>query len=60
MDSLVNLIARDLFLPPRDLRALIRSAPMRYKVYSIPKRSGKGCVQSLSLHRRLKSFNGGL
>jgi len=42
MGDLVNRLARDLFLPPADLRSLIQSAPMRYKVYSIPKRSGNG------------------
>ena len=42
MANLANRIARDLFLPPGDLRSLIQSAPMRYKVYSIPKRNGNG------------------
>ncbi len=42
MSDLLNRMARDLFLPPNSLRSLIQSAPMRYKVYSIPKRNGNG------------------
>ena len=42
MRILVSRIARDLLIPPRDLYSLIQSAPMRYKVYTIPKHSGRG------------------
>jgi RNA-directed DNA polymerase len=42
MGSLIKRIVSDLLLPPEDVRSMIRSAPMRYKVYRIPKRSGRG------------------
>lgn len=42
MSSLINRIVSDLLLPPADVLSMVRSAPMRYKVYQIPKRSGQG------------------
>lgn len=40
--SLLGRISLDLLLPEDRLDYLIQSAPYRYKVYSIPKRSGTG------------------
>ncbi|MBR0846096.1 retron St85 family RNA-directed DNA polymerase [Bradyrhizobium liaoningense] len=40
MSKLVDLIVSETGLPPSDVLRLIRSAPRRYKVYRIPKRSG--------------------
>ncbi len=41
-NSLLTIISKDLLLPIDKLEYLIRSAPYRYKVYKIAKRSGKG------------------
>lgn len=38
--SLIQWIADELTIPERDVTELIASAPFRYKVYQIPKRSG--------------------
>lgn len=40
--SILEALLRDLPLSAMDLVQLVRTAPHRYKVYSIPKRSGKG------------------
>ncbi len=40
--SLLGKMSADLLLPKERLDYLIRSAPYRYKVYQIPKRSGTG------------------
>jgi hypothetical protein len=42
MGDLINRIVSDLLLPPADVLSMVRSAPMRYKVYQIPKRNGRG------------------
>lgn len=39
MSALLERLSKDLVLPLKDLVYLIRSAPYRYKVYEIPKRS---------------------
>jgi retron-type reverse transcriptase len=38
MGKLLQVMARHLLVPPRELRYLVRSAPYRYKVYEIKKR----------------------
>ncbi len=40
--KLLNIMSEDLLLPNLMLDYLIRSAPFRYKVYQVPKRSGLG------------------
>lgn len=40
--SLLGQISSDLLIPVGRLERVINSAPRRYKVYSIPKRSGRG------------------
>ena len=40
--SLLGKMSADLLLPKERLDYLIRSAPYRYKVYQVPKRSGTG------------------
>lgn len=42
MPSILEQMSLDLMLPPGVVEHLIRSAPHRYKVYDIPKRSGGG------------------
>lgn len=39
MSTLLDRMSADLVLPPKDLIYLIRSAPYRYKVYDIPKKT---------------------
>lgn len=41
-DTLVSKMSKDLLMPNVMLDYLIRSAPYRYKVYQVPKRSGSG------------------
>lgn len=41
-ELLISQMSNDFMLPENKLKKLILSAPYRYKVYSIPKRSGKG------------------
>lgn len=41
-DALLAILSAETLLSEADLRILMRSAPYRYKVYAIPKRSGKG------------------
>ena len=40
--SILGNMSADLLIPKERLDYLIRSAPYRYKVYQIPKRSGTG------------------
>lgn|SRR5690606_19672026 len=40
MSSFINEMAVDLGIPPKRLRHVIRTAPLRYKVFYIKKRSG--------------------
>ena len=39
MSDLLTGLGRAVLLPPDELTGLIRSAPYRYKVYQIPKRT---------------------
>ena len=39
---LLDLLLRDLPFSESELKTLVRTAPHRYKVYGVPKRSGKG------------------
>jgi len=39
MESIVSRLSRDLLIPEAQLRSLARSAPYRYKVYTIPKKT---------------------
>jgi hypothetical protein len=39
MSKLIGMLSNDLGLPSRDLAYLVRSAPHRYKVYEIPKKT---------------------
>ncbi len=42
LTSILGDMSSDLLIPKSKLDYLIRSAPFRYKVYNIPKRSGRG------------------
>ena len=54
--SLLNKISLDLLLPKDRLDYLIRSAPYRYKVYPIPKRSGTGMRIIAQPAKEIKRF----
>ncbi len=54
--SLLNKISLDLLLPKDRLDYLIRSAPYRYKVYPIPKRSGTGIRIIAQPAKEIKRF----
>ena len=54
MVALLRLLAEETGLPVTDLLAISHNAPRRYKVFSIPKRSGRGLRTIAQPARELK------